>query len=263
MRVYREVPGREQVAVLCRHRPEGLRATVIVLIGGHEPVGFPARLGAHPPVPAPPSDDRGEEALPRVAVAESTVGEDLDPDPLHLCDILDLGERDLPRQHHAGEPLPRGPGHALAVVDRHLGGGVERKVRDDLPGKRRHPGILHQDGVGPGLVEPEEVPGHVREFGVPDEGVYGDVDPHTPEVRVIDGGPEFFVGEVRRVVPGPETSSGQVDGVRAGGDRCGQGFRRPGGRKQFRRLNRPGSLKVLVRHLSGTVRRAGLYIPPR
>lgn len=111
---------------------------------------------------------------------------------------------------------------------------MKGEVRDHLPGKRRHPGVLHQDSIDPGLVEPEEVTRHVGEFGVPDEDVCGDVDPDSPEVCVVDGRTEFLVGEVRRVVPGPETPAGKVDGVGAGGDRCGQGLRRPGRRKQFR-----------------------------
>ncbi|KAF5036536.1 hypothetical protein DSECCO2_574030 [anaerobic digester metagenome] len=111
---------------------------------------------------------------------------------------------------------------------------MEGEVRDNLPGERCHPGVLHQDGIGPGLVEPEKVSGHVGEFGLPDEDVYRDVDPDPPEMRVIDGSTEFFVGEVRSVVPGPKPPPREVDGVGAGGDRCGQGLRRPGRRKQFR-----------------------------
>ena len=61
----------------------------------------------------------------------------------------------------------------------------------------------------------------------------------TP-LRVIDGGPEFLVREVRRIVPGPETPPCKVDRVGAGGDCCGQGFRRTGRSEQFRRCGPTG-----------------------
>ena len=188
------------------------------------------------------------------------MGEALDTDPLYPRDILDLREREFPGEHHAGEPLSCRPHHALPVMDRHLGRGVEGEVGDDLPGKRRRPDVLHQNGIDPDLVEVEEVAGDVGEFGITDEDVYGDVDPDTVEVRVTDARFESLVGEVRRVVPGSEPPTGKVDGIGTGGDGCGQSLRRSGRCKQFRQR---GRLMVIVRHIPGTVRFDGLYIQPR
>ena len=68
------------------------------------------------------------------------------------CNRFYFGKGEFPGKHHPGKSLLMRPPHALRVVDRELGRGVEDKAGHDLPGERRNPGVLHEHGIDPGAV---------------------------------------------------------------------------------------------------------------
>ncbi|OPY42956.1 MAG: hypothetical protein A4E40_00253 [Methanoregulaceae archaeon PtaU1.Bin059] len=186
-------------------------------------VGFPAGLGAHPPVPAPPPDHRREKALPGIRIAECPMDEDLDPRPIlpgDRHDPVNLGERRLARHYHAGEPGPPCPFHSLSRGYRALGGRVKVKTRYHLPCKSKEPGVLDKDCIDTHPMERQEILHRIPEFLVLDERVDRDVYPHALEVCIPHCIPYLSFAEVGRKVPGPKLPPSQVYRIGPGSHRC-------------------------------------------
>ena len=79
----------------------------------------------------------------------------------------DLAKREFPGKHDPGEPVLRSPAHAVSIVDRHLGRGMQGEAGQVFPCERGNTGVLHEDRVDADRLEPDEVvqrrrpvPGH-------------------------------------------------------------------------------------------------------
>ena len=146
-----------------------------------------ARLRAGAAVAAAAADERAHIALAGIAEAQRPVHEHLGFDARMLRDEADLLERELAREHGAGDAhLGRGldPGE---IVDAHLRAGVQRNVRQSGAQDARETQILHKDRVRPGVRRLLRERGGSVHLAVAHEGVERDVDLAAADVAVAHG----------------------------------------------------------------------------
>ena len=146
-----------------------------------------ARLRAGAAVAAAAADERAHIALAGIAEAQRPVHEHLGLDARVLRDEADLLERELAREHGAGDAhLGRGldPGE---IVDAHLRAGVQRNVRQSGAQHAREAQILHKDRVRPGVRRLLRERGGGVHLAVAHEGVERDIDLAAADVTVAHG----------------------------------------------------------------------------
>ena len=146
-----------------------------------------ARLRAGAAVAAAAADERAHIALAGIAEAQRPVHEHLGFDARMLRDEADLLERELAREHGAGDAhLGRGldPGE---IVDAHLRAGVQRNVRQSGAQHACEAQILHKDRVRPGVRRLLRERGGGVHLAVAHEGVERDVDLAAADVAVAHG----------------------------------------------------------------------------
>ena len=120
------------------------------------------------------------------------------------------------------------------IDDIHTIDQYEVALRAGLPKELRHPQVLDQDGVRPGLCGQGGGLGGFRQLPVRHQGVQGQVDLRSPEVAPGDLLRQSLRVEVLRVPPGVEAPQTQIHRVGPGLDGGGQGLRGPGGGQQLR-----------------------------
>ena len=120
-------------------------------------------------------------------------------------------------EDNPGEPLLCRPEDAFGVMDGHLGGGMDREVRDDLPCQRGDPDILHQHRINTGCIQPDEIVRNPLEFAVMDERIDRDIDPDTPGMGQPDTFRDLVIRKICCILAGAEPFPAQVDRI---GTRC-------------------------------------------
>jgi hypothetical protein len=164
------------------------------------------------------------------------MGEDLKPDTglsCLLCDRPDLIKREFTGKNNPGETLLRSPENTVSVMDGHLGGGMEGKVRDDLPCQRSDPGILHKNSVDTDRIKPDEVVCNSFQFAVVDERIDRDIDPDPPGMGLPDPRNNFFVRKICSIFPCAKPFPAQVHCIGPCRNGSPERFRRTCRCKQF------------------------------
>ena len=176
-----------------------------------ERVGQAAGLRTAAAVAAAAADHAAHQALARVADAECAVHEGLDLDWRVGADAADLLQGHLAREHGAREAELGKRLDALDAADGHLRARVEGQVRHGLVRDFRHTEVLHEDGVGAGLVEEAQVVFEWLELFVGHDRVDRHVDGDIPEVREVDGLAQFLAVEVVGIGARAEGIARQID----------------------------------------------------
>ena len=144
---------------------------------------------------------------------------------------------ELPGEDHPGHAQLGAAAHPVQGVDGELGGAVDGQTGSGLPEHPQDAQVLDEDGVHPNLGGLGGRPGGGGELPVGDQGVEGEVDLGPPDMAVRNRRGQFLQREVLGIAAGVEIPAAQVDGVGAGLDGGGDGFRRPGGGEQFQHGN--------------------------
>jgi hypothetical protein len=118
--------------------------------------------------------------------------------------------------------------------DAHLGGGVNREIRDDLPRKPHEADILHDQSIDSRLAQQAKVVCRVVEFRGKDEGIESNVSFHAVPMAVRDDLREFRLGEVIRTQARVEAGQAKVNRVRSVGHGCTHAVPIARGREQLR-----------------------------
>ena len=199
-----------------------------------------ARLRAGAAVAAAAADERTHIALAGIAEAQRPVHEHLGFNARVLRDEADLLERELAREHGAGDAhLGRGldPGE---IVDAHLRAGVQRNVRQGGAQHAREAQILHEDRVRPGVRRLLRERGGSVHLAVAHEGVERDVDLAAADVAVAHGLgkrlPCEIIGAPARVEP---VAKAHIHRVRPVLHRRDDGIEVARGRQQFQHRPTP------------------------
>ena len=114
-----------------------------------------ARLRAQPAIRRTPADERGHEALARIAHAQRAVGKRLDFKAQLVADLrqmFDLGQRHLARKRHTRCSKLSSGTHARLVVRVHLRGDVQARLRQRSRKFGGDADILHDERIGAGAI---------------------------------------------------------------------------------------------------------------
>ena len=207
--------------------------------GAVDPVGQAAGLGAGAPVAAALTHHGAHLALSGVAHTKRAVDKDLDLGGTAGADLPHLVPVQLPGQHHPFHAQGGGLVGAAQGEQAHLGAGVERHVRHDLPRQRQKPPVLHQYGVhahGAGFFQ--GVRG-LYQLPVGQQGVQRQKDPYTPQMAIRNRRRKFLVGEILGAAPRIERTEAHVYRVRAGLDGGDEGVKAAGGGEKLHHPLRP------------------------
>ena len=137
----------QQVVARCRER--------LALRHVMQCVRQAARLRAQAAIGRAPADERGHEALARIAHTQRTVGERLDFQAQLIADLrqmLDLGQRQLARERHARCPELGSGLHTRLVVRVHLRGDMQARLRQRSRKLGGDADILHDERIGAGAI---------------------------------------------------------------------------------------------------------------
>ena len=143
-----------------------------------------ARLRTRAAVAAAAADERAHIALTGIAEAQRTMHKDLGLDARVLRDEADLLERELAREHGAGDAHLGRSFDSGEVVDAHLRARVQRDIRQSITQHARKPQILHEDRVRSGVRRLLRERGGGLHLAVTHEGVERDVDLAAADMAV-------------------------------------------------------------------------------
>ena len=150
-------------------------------------------------------------------------------------DFPHFGEGQLSGQHYPLHALFIEETGACGGVDAHLGGSVDGQLRRSFPNEPEQPRVLYQQGIHRQRAGEFEKFQRCGQFVVPQQGVDGEIDFHTPAMAVFHRLAELIVVEIFRRSPGAECAAPQIHRVGSGADSRFQRFRRTGRGEDFNR----------------------------
>ena len=176
-------------------------------------VGEAAGLGALAAVSASASHYGGEEALSRVADAESPVNEDLYLQRIACHSVRQIRKTGLTGNDEAGKAPIRQDAADGGVVSRELGAGVEGERGKGSMNEGGGSHVGDDEGIhaaGGGLVGGLQ---GVRQLPIPKEGIEGQIDTASHAVSVGDGLFELSGIEIVGIETGIEAATAQIDRI--------------------------------------------------
>ncbi len=178
----------------------------------------PARLGAHPTVPAARAEHRAEIALPRNGHAQCPVDEHLQLDgavPGAAADLRDFAQRKLARQHHAGNAERRERADAGGRGDGHLGGGVQPKGRRAPAQQAHQTHVLNDQRIHRKRARVLDEGKRLRQLILQNQRVHGEIHLHAARVTEFSCLPQRIIIEIFGGRAGGKGACAQIDRVGA------------------------------------------------
>jgi hypothetical protein len=144
---------------------------------------------------------------------------------------LQFPQGKFPCKYRTGNP--KSPCHldSLRGGKGHLGGGMNRKLRDNRSRKSDKPDILNDQGINATAIEQAKILRDVIEFTSEDEGVEGDIGLHPMAVAESRYLGKFFLGEVVRTDAGIESGQTKENSIGTVGHSSLKTIPPPGGGK--------------------------------
>ena len=192
---------------------------------------FPAAgLGAGAAVGIPPGKILGKQAPPGNAHAHRPVDEYLYLQLLRdaAADPLDLGQRQLPCQHHPFGAQTEQLRCGKPVCDPCLGGDMKVQLRYRPMGGHQHPHIAHDSGIHPHFLGLGKVARQQLRLLIGQQGVAGQVQPLAAAVGQRYRLGQLLLRKAFRPRPHIKQLPAQIHGVRPEAQRRLQPFPVPG-----------------------------------
>ena len=194
-----------------------------------------ADLHAASAVAALPEENARVDALPALGDAHIAVHEVLHFDARARTEEGKLGERHLTADHDARDAVFLELFDGVFVMRIHHDRGVQGHGDAHLVHELEHGKVLYENRIGADLLQIGEIVAQSRQLLVADEVIEGYVEVDVMGVGVVNRLLEPCVVEVEiaLVQAHIEMFAAQIDGVRAGINRCRHGIPCAGRRKQF------------------------------
>ncbi len=160
-------------------------------------------------------------------------------DVRHLADFLD---GTFARQHSEVAAEVTGEFHARRARDGHLRGGMDRKIRRELPDEAADAHVLHDGRVHAGGDDGAQIIFRIGQFVLKNQRIERDVTFDAAPVQKSHELRQVGLGEIVRPHPRVEFIQAEVDGIRAIFNGGLGAFPIAGGREQFRQARQAAFL---------------------
>ena len=202
--IAKRLQTRQQTQILQAHR-----------IAVFSAIRQPARLRAQAAVAASSANDGGQFTLSGIAHAQRTVHKHLGFHAGFLRDVLNFFQRQLTRQHHAGESqffcLPR----AFQRMNGQLRRCMQHGIRKRLPNTARRTEILHNQRVRTCIEQQPHIAQQRRNLSVGHQRIDGNIGLYTAQTAIRNRFAHLFRRKVFRTASGIKRAKSQINGARS------------------------------------------------